>query len=141
MPTLRSRGDAPEALAHAAAHPPEAHRIITADARPCGYVCWQRLSAADRATAGLQSLPADHVDIDILIGEDDCLGHGIGPQALLLVAEHLIAEGVSSAGLGTDPGNPRACRAFPKAGFTQRTELQQDGRPLTYFTRALGAVV
>ena len=134
-------GDAQDALAHAAAQPPEAHRIILVDRQPCGYVCWQRLRPADISTAGLQSLPADHVDVDILVGEDDYIGCGVGPQALVLVVEILTSEGVSSAGLGTDLENTRACRAFRKAGFEHRAEFQEAGRRFGYFARALGAAV
>lgn len=134
-------GDAEEALAHAAAQPHEAHRIISVDHEPCGYVCWQRLRPADLSTAGLQSLPAGHMDIDILIGEDDYTGRGVGPQALVLVVELLTSQGVSSAGLGTDLENTRACRAFRKAGFDRRAEFQEAGRRFGYFTRELGAAV
>jgi len=134
-------GDAQEALAHAAAQPSEAHRIILLDRRPCGYVCWQRLRPADLLAAGLQSLPADHVDVDILVGEGDCIGCGVGSQALLLVVEILASQGVSSAGLGTDLENTRACRAFRKAGFEHRAEFQEAGRRFGYFARTLGAAV
>ena len=134
-------GDAPEALAHVAAQPPDARRIILVDHQPCGFVCWQRLGSADISTAGLQSLPADHLDIDILVGEDDYIGCGVGPRALVLVVEILSSQGVSSAGLGTDLENTRACRAFRKAGFEHRTEFQEAGRRFGYFTRALGAAV
>ncbi len=134
-------GDASKALAHAEAQPPEAHHTISVDRQPCGYVCWQRLRPADLFMAGLQSLPADHMDIDILIGEDHYIGRGVGPQALLLVVETLASQGVSSAGLGSDLENTRACRAFRKAGFKRRAEFQEAGHRLGYFIRELGAAV
>jgi len=132
-------GDANEALAHAAAQPPERHRIITAGGRRCGYVCWQPLSSTEIAMFGLGSLAGDHMDIDILIGEDACLGRGVGPVALQLIVELLASQGVSSTGLGTDVENTRACRAFRKAGFQQKAEFQEAQRGLVYFTRDLGA--
>ena len=134
-------GNAQKAVAHAATQPPEAHRIISVDRRACGYVCWQHLRPADLATAGLQSLPVDHVDIDILVGEEDYIGRGVGPQALLLVVEILTSQGVSSVGLGTDLENTRACRAFRNAGFKPWAEFQEAGRRLGYFVRELGAAV
>lgn len=134
-------GDAKEALAHAAAQPPERHRIITVEGHPCGYVCWQPLSPTEVATVGLASLAGDHMDIDILIGEDAYLGRGVGPVALQLIVALLVSQGVSSTGLGTDAENARACRAFDKAGFQQRAEFQEAQRSLLYFTRDLGAAV
>ena len=65
-------------------------------------------------------------------------GHGLGPKALLLVADLLSSQGVSSAGLGTDLENQRACRAFHKAGFRHRAEFEEKDRRLAYFTRVLG---
>jgi aminoglycoside 6'-N-acetyltransferase len=90
---------------------------------------------------GLASLAGDHMDIDILIGEDAYLGRGVGPVALQLIVDLLASQGVSSTGLGTDPENARACRAFRKAGFQQRAEFQEAQRSLLYFTRDLGAAV
>ncbi len=57
------------------------------------------------------------MDIDLLIGEPELLGHGIGPRALALLLARLRAEGVGFAGLGTSTSNFAAIRAFEKAGF------------------------
>ena len=93
------------------------HAVITADGRPVGYLCWQRPSPSELEAAGLADLPEDLVDIDILIGEPELLGRGIGPRALVLLLARLRDEGVGFAGLGTSTSNRVAIRAFEKAGI------------------------
>ncbi len=130
-------GDVRAGVEHASEHPPDDHRVITVDGRRCGYVCWQRLETDDVDMAGLRSLPTDHMDIDILIGEDRWVGRGVGPKALSLVVELLISRGVSSAGLGTNAENARACLAFPKAGFARIGQWEEEGERMVYFARPL----
>ncbi|MFH1763734.1 MAG: GNAT family N-acetyltransferase [Gemmatimonadota bacterium] len=128
-------GDPEEALAHASQHPPAMHGIIALDGEPIGYVCWQSPSAEEIATAGLSALPPDHIDVDIFIGEEDCIGRGIGPQVLFMVLERLECAGVSSVGLATDVDNQRARRAYEKAGFRICHVFEEGGRHMCYFTR------
>lgn len=96
----------------------DTHALITADRKPVGYMCWQKLSRAELEAAALTGLPEDLVDIDILIGEPDYLGCGVGPEALAVLLAKLHGEGVRWAGLATSTSNLRAIRAFEKAGFT-----------------------
>jgi len=91
--------------------------IITADGEPVGYLCWQTPSPSELESAQLTGVPANLVDIDILIGEPEFLGRGVGPQALVLLLAHLCREGAGFAGLGTSTSNHAAIRAFEKAGF------------------------
>ena len=95
----------------------DTHAVITADSRPVGYLCWQRPSPSELEAAGLTDLPEDLVDIDILIGEPELLGRGVGPRALIMLSAKLLGEGVGFAGLGTSTSNRVAIRAFEKAGF------------------------
>jgi len=95
----------------------DTHALITADGRPVGYLCWQRLSREEIEAAELTDLPEDLVDIDILIGEPDYLGCGVGPKALVLLLGRLRSEGVGFAGVGTSDSNHVAIRAYEKAGF------------------------
>ncbi len=95
----------------------DTHAVITADGRPVGYLCWQRPSPSELEAAGLADLPEDLVDIDILIGEPEFLGRGVGPRALVVLLARLRGDGVEFAGLGTSLSNRRAIRAFEKAGF------------------------
>jgi aminoglycoside 6'-N-acetyltransferase len=127
-------GDPEEVLSYVGRHPTARHGLIEVDGEPVGYLCWQKLSAQELSTAGLGALPVDHVDIDILIGEDHYLGQGVGPQALLTVAERLRSTGVSSVGLAADLANRRARRAFEKAGFRLCHTFEEEGREICYFT-------
>ena len=95
----------------------DTHALITADGRPVGYLCWQRPSREELEAAQLTDLPEDLVDIDILIGEPEYLGCGVGPKALVLLLARLRSEGVGFAGLGTSSSNHAAIRAYEKAGF------------------------
>jgi aminoglycoside 6'-N-acetyltransferase len=131
-------GDPEAALTYAREHPPAMHAIIAVEGEPVGYVCWQRLSAGELSAAGLSGLPRDHVDVDILIGEDERVGRGIGPQVLVALIEQLRSSGVSSVGLATDEDNHRARRAFAKAGFTLFQVFDEGGRRMCYLARELG---
>ena len=95
----------------------DTHAVITAAGRPVGYLCWQRPSRSELEAAGLTDLPENLVDIDILIGEPELLGRGVGPRALALLLAKLRGEGASFAGLGTSTSNRVAIRAFEKAAF------------------------
>ena len=111
-------GDAQEAMDHATQSAPEAHALIVEDGTPVGYLCWQKPTRQELEAAGLTDLPEGLVDIDILIGEPDLLGRGIGSQALQLLLVRLRQElSVLFAGLGTSVSNVRAMRAFERAGF------------------------
>ncbi len=91
--------------------------VIMVDGRAVGYVCWQEPSPSELEAAGLVDLPEDLVDIDILIGEREFLGRGVGPRALTVLLTRLNGEGVGFAGLGTSTLNRIAIKAFEKAGF------------------------
>jgi len=95
----------------------DTHAVITADGRPVGYLCWQRPSRQELEAAELTDLPEDLVDIDILIGEPEFVGCGVGPRALVLLLAKLRSDGVGYAGLGTSTSNRAAIRASEKAGF------------------------
>jgi len=116
---------APDAnLALIAERSDDTHALITTGGKPVGYLCWQSLSPSDREAAGLTDLPDDLVDIDILIGELEFLGRGIGPRALVLLLTKLHSDGVEFAGLGTSISNQAALRAFEKAGFRLFRDFQ-----------------
>jgi len=103
----------------------ETHALITADGRPVGYLSWQRPLREELEAAGLTDLPEDLVDIDILIGEPEYLGCGVGPKALALLLVRLGSEGVGLAGLGTSISNRAAVRAYEKAGIRFFKDFQE----------------
>ncbi len=111
-------GDSARAMQHASACAPESHALIVADGMPVGYVCWQQLPAEELEDADLKDVPGGLMDIDILLGDPDLLGQGIGTQALRLLLTRLRSEQmVGFAGLGTSTSNTRAIRCYEKAGF------------------------
>lgn len=111
-------GDPERALEEARHRPPEAHVVIIADERPAGYMCWATPSQHEREAAGLTDLPADLLDVDVLLGEPEALGKGIGPHAGALLLAHLHATcDASCVGVGTSASNQRALRAAEKLGF------------------------
>jgi aminoglycoside 6'-N-acetyltransferase len=118
-------GDPQQQLANLLRRPRETHAVVVADGVPVGYLCWQRPPQDELEAAGLTDLPEDLVDIDILIGEPEVVGQGVGPSALGLLLARLRADPlVSFAGVGTSVSNERAIRAFGKAGFRPFREFQ-----------------
>lgn len=93
--------------------------FITDDDRPIGYAQFYPWSAeADGAREmGVTDLDGSY-GLDILIGEPDSVGRGIGSRAVALLARHLFEKGdATSVALLTPVGNELAHRAYEKAGF------------------------
>lgn len=110
-------GDPESCITMLRSWPIRTQALILADGKPVGYLCWQKPSEEELDAAGLACLPECLVDIDILVGELEFLGRGIGPRALTLLLAKLREEGVAFAGLGTSISNRAAIRAYEKAGF------------------------
>ena len=111
-------GDPQSTLESVLGWPTENCALIQADGAPVGFMCWQTPTNGELAAAGLADLPRGLVDIDVLIGEPELLGCGVGPKALDLLLARLRADpNVLVAGVGTAASNERAVRAFMKAGF------------------------
>ena len=136
-------GDPQRALEIALKQPPESRAVIVADGVTVGYVSWQPLPDSEIEAAGLAGLPEDIVDIDILIGELDYVGRGVGPKALELLLNRLKADGaVSAAGMGTSVSNEHAIKAFEKAGFSLFREFEDPEFGLCrYMVRMVGDAV
>ena len=52
--------------------------IIEHVGRKVGFVCWCHPSRRELDEAGLVDVPTTVIDIDIMIGEEDALGTGVG---------------------------------------------------------------
>lgn len=111
--------------------------IIETEGIAVGYLCWEFPPLQDLEEAGLTDLPAGLVDIDILIGEPDSLGQGIGPTALDLLIKRFQGEhDVLCAGLAVSVANTRAKRAYEKAGFELFREFDDsESGPCYYLIR------
>lgn len=66
--------------------------IVVADDRKVGLVLWQHPTRQELDEAGLYDVPEDVIDIDIMIGEPDAIGKGVGPAAMRLVVDEALAD-------------------------------------------------
>jgi len=105
---------------------PTQYFIIVVDGRDAGmietYRCsdypeWEAVVQVGEGVAGL----------DLLIGEEDLIGRGLGPQILCAFVRHHIAD--SAVVASVDEENPRSWRAFEKAGFRHVRDIEEEGRP------------
>ena len=120
----------PKAWVEAALNPPRdgAQALIVLGARPIGYLRWRKVSRETLDTLGLLEIPAGGVDIDILIGEADCIGRGYGPCALGSLVDALRRDpSIPSIGLSPSTDNVAAQRAYAKAGFVKMREYDAPG--------------
>jgi aminoglycoside 6'-N-acetyltransferase len=121
--------DADDRLKWALNPPPGGSQaLIACKAQPIGYLRWQKVTREALDSVGLFEIPAGSVDIDILIGQPDSLGLGLGPKALSVLIDALRSD-VSIPVLGLSPSvdNVAAQRAYAKAGFRKRREYDAPG--------------
>jgi len=132
-------GDAEQAIAAVRQHPASTSALIAVDQRPVGYLCWQIPTEEELSAAGLDDLPQDIIDVDIMIGEPDTLGRGVGPEALSQLLGMLLTQGVQVVGLATAVANKRALRAYDKAGFRFFRDFYEAGEDMRYLVKTLHA--
>ncbi len=106
--------------------PPDGSRraIIEADGLEVGLVLWQHPTRRELDEAGLCDIPESVIDIDIMIGEFEAVGLGLGSTAIRLVAETALSDPtvpflMACARLD----NLASQRAFAKAGFRKDREF------------------
>jgi aminoglycoside 6'-N-acetyltransferase len=98
--------------------------------RPIGYL--QVYHANDEPLWAGHDLPRETFGADLFIGEDDCLGRGLGPRFLRLTIARLFElPAVARVHIDPDPSNAIAIEAYARAGFRGRGEISTpDGRAL-----------
>lgn len=131
-------GDPVAAIGEILDRDPGTAAVIAWGGRPVGVLCWQVPTRDELADAGLADLPADMVDVDVLVGETDARGHGVAPEALRQLCERLRERGVRLVGMGAAKANEPALVAYVRAGFEPYRDFEEDGEGYRYFTRALG---
>ncbi len=89
--------------------------IAELDGAPFAYV--QAYPAHAWGAAHMAHLPQGTEAIDAFIGVPALLGVGHGAGFLGAFAEMLLAEGAPCVAIDPDVDNPRACRAYARAGF------------------------
>jgi RimJ/RimL family protein N-acetyltransferase len=98
--------------------------IIEADDRKVGIVLWQHPTREELDVAGLADIPTSVIDIDIMIGEFDAVGLGLGPTAIRLVAKAALSDPTVPFVMACARlDNIASQRAFTKAGFRKEKEF------------------
>ena len=119
--------DAEDALA---GRDPTRYFLIELDGRPIGMVQtylvsdnpeWEKVVGPGQGLAG----------VDLLIGEEDATGRGLGPQVLAEFAREVVfARAETQAVVATvEEPNRRSWRAFEKAGFRHVRDVEEEGLP------------
>ncbi len=69
--------------------------------------------------------------VDLLIGEVDAIGRGLGPQVIDAFVTTVVfaADGITRCVAGPELGNARSIRAFEKAGFRAVRDAVVPGEP------------
>jgi aminoglycoside 6'-N-acetyltransferase len=109
---------------------PTEHYVIVTEGRPVGivqayrvidYPEWEEIVQVGQGVVG----------VDLLIGEVDAIGRGLGPAVLAEFARTIVfADPEATACVATvEEANNRSLRAFEKAGFRQVREVEEDGLP------------
>jgi aminoglycoside 6'-N-acetyltransferase len=126
--------DAEESLAHAenalAGRDPTLYYLIVVDGRPVGII--QTYLVADNPEwAEVVGESEDAAGVDLLIGEEDTTGRGLGPRVLReFTREIVFARPETQACVATiEEANRRSWRAFEKAGFRHVRDVEEDGFP------------
>jgi RimJ/RimL family protein N-acetyltransferase len=81
------------------------------------YPEWEEVVQVGEGVAG----------VDLMIGEEELIGRGLGPQILSAFACDLVAA--PSIVATVEEANRRSWRAFEKAGFRHVRDVEEDGVP------------
>jgi RimJ/RimL family protein N-acetyltransferase len=124
------RDPIPEALAECRAgiegRVPTDYYLIVVDERPAGmlqtylasdYPEWEEVVQVGAGVAG----------VDILIGEEELIGRGLGPKLLAAFVRDVVSA--PSVVATVEEPNRRSWRAFEKAGFRHVRDVEEDGLP------------
>jgi aminoglycoside 6'-N-acetyltransferase len=107
---------------------PTDHYLIVVDGRTVGmiqtylvsdYQDWEEVVEVGPGVAG----------VDLLIGEVELIGRGLGPQVLAAFTRAIVfaRPGTSAAVATVEEPNRRSWRAFEKAGFRYVRDVEEDG--------------
>jgi aminoglycoside 6'-N-acetyltransferase len=119
-----------ERRAAIAAGGPSEYYLIVLDGSPVGmiqsylasdYPDWEAVVQVGPGVAG----------VDLLIGEEDLIGRGLGPRVLAEFARRIVfADPEVHALVATvEEANRRSWRAFEKSGFRHVRDVEEDGHP------------
>lgn len=109
---------------------PTDHYVIVVDGRDVGMIEtylvtdhpeWDAVVEQGEGVAG----------VDLLIGEEELLGRGLGPEVLRELATKVVFARAATRAVvaAVDEENRRSWRAFEKAGYRYVRDVEEDGRP------------
>jgi aminoglycoside 6'-N-acetyltransferase len=109
---------------------PSEHYLIVLDGHPIGMIEtylvsdhpeWEEIVRVGEDVAG----------VDLLIGEEELTGRGLGPRVLEAFADGVVFadEGTHAVIAAVDEENARSWRAFERAGFRYVRDIEEEGRP------------
>jgi aminoglycoside 6'-N-acetyltransferase len=105
---------------------PTDHYLIVLDGRPIGMIQTYVVSAYPEWDAVVQ-VGEGVAGVDLLIGDQELTGHGLGPQILgCFVRDVVTAPAVVAT---VEEANHRSRRAIEKAGFRHVRDVVEDGLP------------
>jgi aminoglycoside 6'-N-acetyltransferase len=105
---------------------PTDHYLIVVDGRPIGMIQTYLVSDYPEWDAVVQ-VGEGVAGVDLLIGEEELIGRGLGPQILGQFVRDVVA--VPTVVATIEVTNRRSWRAFEKAGFRHVRDVEEDGRP------------
>jgi aminoglycoside 6'-N-acetyltransferase len=105
---------------------PTYHHVIVVDGRDAGMVETYLVSDYPDWDAVVQ-VGAGVAGVDLLIGEPDLTGRGLGPEVLRAFLRDFITAAACVASV--DEENRPSWRAFEKAGFRHVRDIEEEGRP------------
>jgi len=104
--------------------------LILLDGRPVGMI--ETYLVADYPEYDLLvGVGPGVAGVDIMIGEREHVGRGVGTEVLRTFTRHVVFADSTVTGCtaGVDVENGRSLRAFEKAGFRPVHDYEEDGRP------------
>jgi aminoglycoside 6'-N-acetyltransferase len=109
---------------------PSEHYVIVVDGRDVGMIETYLVSDYPEYDALVQ-VGAGVAGVDLLIGEHDLTGRGLGTETLRRFVEEIVfAHAQTSACIaGVEVENAASLRAFAKAGFAPVRDYEEEGRP------------
>lgn len=126
--------DGGQSLEHAedalAGRDPTEYFLIVLDGRPIGMI--ETYLVADNPDWGTTIGEGEGAaGLDLLIGETDAIGRGLGPQILARFAREVAfaRPGTQAVVATVEEPNRRSWRAFEKAGFRHVRDVEEEGLP------------
>lgn len=113
-------------------HADLAQFIVSLDSRPFAYLQCYRIGDW-HVSFGPQ--PEGTRGLDQFIGEADMLGRGHGSAFIGAFIDQLFSRGVPRMVIDPAPHNPRAIRAYEKAGFVPQHEIVTPDGPALLMIR------